>query len=466
MSPRHRASLSVATLPSASRRRLLKYAASIGLLAALDRQSALAQSAGDYKALVCIFLQGGNDGENTLVRNDASGYATYSAVRTVASGINIPQAQLLPIQPARGGPAFGFHPSCAPLQALFNARRLAVVANVGMLAQPVTKGGVESGSAPRPANLFSHSDQELAVQSSVHTGFERVGWGGRIADRLDSANPGTLFPPMVSTMGLRTFVSGRASVPLTVPSNPYFTLFSSGNNQYQYDVLRDAALREMLAQDSANLYDTVAQLYAQEGMAASSVVFPVLQNKNSVVTPFFDPLDTDIARQLKTIAQLIEGRAQTQMRRQVFYAHQWGYDTHGSQPTLQAGLLGDFSAALKAFGDAMAALGVGDGVTAFTLSEFGRTFKPASNQGTDHGWGNYAFVAGGAVKGGDFYGTLPTQALNGPDDFGTAGRWIPTTSVEQYGATLCRWFGLAENDLPYVFPNLGAFANTRLGFMA
>ena len=383
-----------------------------------------------------------------------------------ASGLNIPQAQLLPIQPARGGTPYGFHPSCLPLQALFTQKKLAVVANVGMLVRPSTRVGLETQGAPRPANLFSHSDQELAVQSGVHTGFERVGWGGRVADRLEASNPGTLFPPLVSTSGLRTFTSGRTSVPLTVPSNPYFTLYGSGEGHWQYDALRDAALREMLAQSRANIYDVVAQLYAEEGLAASSVVFPIMQNKNSLVYPFFAAVDTEIGRQLRTVAQLIEGRAQTQMRRQVFYVHQWGYDTHGSQAGLHNALLRDFSAAMKAFQDAMEALGLGNSVTTFSLSEFGRTYKPASNQGTDHGWGNYAFVMGGAVKGGDFYGTVPTLALNGPDDLGKDGRWIPTTSIDQYGATLCRWLGIAEGDLPYVFPNIGAFANTNLGFMA
>ena len=457
----------VLRLPSASRRRLLKFAVASGLIAAVERNLALAQSAADYKALVCVYLQGGNDGENTLIRNDAVGYQNYAGIRTVASGINIAQAQLLPVQPARGGPPYGFHPACAPMQALFDQKKLAVVANVGMLVKPSTKQGLETGGAPRPANLFSHSDQELAVQSGVYSGFERVGWGGRVADRLDAANPGTLFPPMTSVMGLRTFVSGRTSVPLTVPSNPFFQLGSSGEGNYQYDVLRDAALREMLAQDYAgNIYDASAQLYAQEGMSASSVVAPVLQNKNSVVAPFFASIDTDISRQLKTIAMLIEGRGMTQMRRQVFYAHQWGYDTHGSQPTVQAKLLGEVAQALDAFQRSIEALGLGRDVTLFTLSEFGRTFKPAGNQGTDHGWGNYAFVLGGAVRGGDFYGTVPTAALNGPDDLGSNGRWIPTTSIEQYGATLCRWFGIAERDLPYAFPNIGAFPNTNLGFMA
>lgn len=457
---------SVLRLPSASRRRLLKFAAASGLLAAIDRNVALAQSSPDYKALVCVYMQGGNDGENTVIRNDTAGYQTYAAIRTVDSGINIPRAQLLAIQPARGGPAYGFHPAFAPLQALFNQNKLAVVANVGMLAQPSNRTGLESGATRRPANLFSHSDQELAVQSGVYTGFERVGWGGRIADRLDAANPGTLFPPMISVSGLRTFVNGRTSVPLTVPSNPWFQLGSSGEGKYQYDVLRDAALREMLVQDQANIYDAVAQLYAQEGMSASSVVSPILQNKTSVVAPIFGSLDTDVSRQLKTIALLIEGRAQTQMRRQVFYAHQWGYDTHANQLSLQNTLLDDLAKAVKAFEDSMEALGVGNKVTLFTLSDFGRALKPASNAGTDHGWGNYAFVAGGAVRGGDFYGTVPTIALNGPDDLGDAGRWIPTTSIEQYGATLARWYGIAESDLPYVFPNIGAFANTNMGFMA
>jgi uncharacterized protein (DUF1501 family) len=456
-------------LSSPQRRQLLKFAAASGLLAAIERNVALAQSAPDYKALVCVNLAGGNDGENTLVRFDTAGYQNYATIRPAASGINLPQAQLLPIQPARGGPPYAFHPACAALQNLFNQKKLAVIANVGMMVQASTRSALETGGALRPANLFSHSDQELAMQSAVSTGAERLGWGGRMSDLLDAANPGTLFPPLTSIAGLRVFVSGRTSVPLTVPENPYFQLYNSGNkypNSYQQDVLREAALRQILAQSRSNIYDTVAQLYAQEGLAASSVVAPILQNSASVVTPLFANLNTSISRQLKTVAQLIEGRAQTKMRRQVFYVNQGGYDTHGQQASVQQTLLGDLSVAIKAFEDALAALGMSNNATLFTLSEFGRTFKPASSAGTDHGWGNYAFVVGGAVKGGDFYGTPVTQALDGPDDLGNAGRWIPTTALDQYGATLCRWFGIAEGDLAYVFPNLGAFANTNLGFMA
>jgi uncharacterized protein (DUF1501 family) len=453
-------------LPSPIRRRLLQALAASGFLGLVERNVALAQAAPDYKALVCVLKLGGNDGENTLVRYDGAGYQNYAAIRTPNSGINIPQAQLLPIQPARGGPPFGFHPACAPLQTLFNQKKLAVVANVGMLAQPSAKQGIEAGTTLRPANLFSHNDQMLAMQSGDHRGFTRIGWGGRMADKLDAANSGVLFPPLTSVNGLQTFVFGQTSTPLTVPPNPYFTLFSSGQNQFQFDALRDATLKEILAQDQTNIYDIVAQVLSEEGLAAASVVFPILQNTSSIVPPIFASLNSQTAAQFKTIAQLIEGRAQTQLKRQIFFVIQAGYDTHGSQAPVQQALLNELSQGVGAFQAALDALGVTSNVTTFTLSEFGRTFKPAANAGTDHGWGNFAFAMGGAVRGGDFYGTLPTQALNGPDDFGNAGRWIPTTSLEQYGATLARWFGIAESDLPYVFPNIGTFANTNLGFMA
>jgi len=455
-----------AYLASPRRRSLLKSAAASMLLAAAQRNLAFAQSSPDYKALVCIYLEGGNDGENTLIRFDNAGYQNYASIRSIASGINIAQGQLLPIQPTTLGTPFGFHPACAPLKTLFDQKKLAVVANMGVLVQPSTKTGLEVQGAPRPANLFSHSDQALAQQTANHAGLSRVGWGGRVADRLDAIYPDALFPSLVSTNGVKTFTSGLTSIPLTVPEYPYFALNASGDNQGQFDALREGAMREILAQSSPNIYDKFGQLLSQDGLDASSVVQPILQTGNSVAAPFFDNLNGSIARQLRMIAALIEGRAQTQVQRQVFFAQQWGYDTHGSQPGTHQHLLGELAPAIKAFHDAMAALGVAGDVTTFTLSDFGRTLKPASNIGTDHGWGNYAFVIGGAVKGGDFYGTVPTQVLNGPDDLGTDGRWIPTTSLEQYGATLLHWFGIPQADLPYVFPNIGAFGNTNMGFMA
>jgi uncharacterized protein (DUF1501 family) len=453
------------TLTSPVRRRLLKSFAASGLLAAVARNNAFARAAPNYKALVCIYLQGGNDGENTIIRNDTSGYANYAAVRTAASGINIEQRLLLPIQPASFAAPFGLHPSCTALKTLFDQKKLAVVANVGMLVQPSTRVALQTQGQKRPASLFSHTDQELQVQSGDHTGFGRVGWGGRIADKLDPFNPGTVFPPLITTSGMKTFTSGRESIPLAVPNNPYFTLYGSGNGQGQYDALRDAALREILAQSRSNVYDLAAQLLAEEGLAASSVVFPILKNEKSIIPPFFAHLSSEVSQQLRTVAFMLEGRAGTQLKRQVFFSNQGDYDTHGSQAGIQANLLRDLSVAMLAFQNAVEALGLGNSVTTFTLSEFGRTFKPAANAGTDHGWGNYAFVMGGAVKGGDFYGTLPTLALNGPDDIGDSGRWIPTTSLEQYAAPMVRWLDIAEADLPYVLPNIGAFGAGNMGFM-
>ncbi|MFO1311598.1 MAG: DUF1501 domain-containing protein [Burkholderiales bacterium] len=452
---------------SPARRNLLKWTAAAGLLAAFDSSRALAQLASDYRALVCIFLAGGNDGENTLVRFDTAGYQNYAGIRTPASGINIPQGQLLPIQPASTGVPFGFHPACGPLKQLFEQKQLAVVANMGPLVAPSTKAGLEQQQAPRPANLFSHSDQQLAQQSASYTGQVRLGWGGRIADRLDPFNAGTLFPALTSTAGSDIFINGATSVPLAIPIGLSFDLYTSNYPIPQFDALREAAIREMLAQSRDNVYDSVARIYAERGLSSSSVASPILRNPASAAAPLFNGLDTKLARQLRNVALLVEGRAQTGLKRQVFFVNhgEGEYDTHGSQAGRQQSLLGDLSRSVKAFADAMAAIGMARNVTAFTLSDFGRTFKPAANNGTDHGWGNYAFVIGGAVRGGDFYGTLPTQALDGPDDFGTAGRWIPTTSIEQYGATLCRWFGISEGDLPYVFPNIGAFGDTSMGFV-
>lgn len=438
------------------RRRLLQAGGAAAMMTALGRGVALAQSAADYKGLVCIYLPGGNDGENTLVRYDNAGYQNYASIRTTASGLNIPQAQLLPVQPASVATPFGFHPACGGFKSLFDRRRMAVVANVGPLVQPVTKAGLEHQGAPQPANLFSHSDQQLAFESADYTGLVRLGWGGRVADRLGPLNGTSVFPPVMSFDGQRTFVSGQSVVPLTVPGYPSFTLNTIGNPQI--DALREAAMRNILAFERDNVYDTIAKSYSQKGLEAASVVAPILQNPASVVPQFFAGLGSYIARQLQNVAMVIEGRAGTGLKRQVFYVSQGGYDTHGSQSGTHQQLLAELAPAVKAFDDAMTALGVGGSVTSFTMSDFGRTFKPASDNGTDHGWGNYAFVIGGAVKGGDIYGTLPAQVLNGPDDFGDAGRWIPTTSLDQFAAPLVRWFGIPESDMAYVLPNLAKFS--------
>ena len=447
----------------ASRRRLL-HMLGVGMGSAFVWPQLASAQASNYRALVCVLLEGGNDGENTLIRHDSAGYQQYAAVRTPASGINIAQGALLPIQPSSLGTPFGFNPGCGAMQALFNQKKLAVIANVGVLRSPATRAGLLTGGDPRPSQLFSHADQVREIQTGDANDVLQTGWGGRIADRLSTFNAGNSFPPLTTLGGARVFIEGNATIPLALPTNDFFAIMPSGNTQV--DGLRNAALQQMLVEPRTNFYEQAAHLLADQSLQSSTVVNPILSNQNTPVTTLFNGQNSDIGRQLRQVARLIEARANIGLKRQVFFVRHSGYDTHTSQLGSHQGLLGSLSDALKSFSDSMVLLGLDQVVTTFTLSDFGRTFKPATGAGTDHGWGNYAFVMGGAVKGGDFYGRVPTAVLGGPDDLGDDGRWIPTTSIDQYAATLARWFGIADGDLPYILPNLDAFPTVNLGFMA
>ena len=422
----------------------------------LAAASSIAQGAAafdDYKALVCVFLYGGVDGNNLVVPLDAAGYAQYAGVRTPASGVNLPQGELLPIQPANAATPYGLHPDLSDIHPLFAQGRLAVLANVGPLNVPTTRANYYSD---RPSNLFSHSDQQNQWQSSVSDGPSASGWGGRIADRLAGAN-GT-FPVVTSIAGSSLFIAGGTAMPLALPA--------TGGLALQASDARIAGVESANAADRDNAYDRAAGEIFSQGVALARVVNPVLSAPTSAVTPYFNGLSSGIAQQLQQVARLVEARAVTGAKRQVFFVSLGGFDTHANELNTLATLLGQLSPALRAFHDTMGALGVGERVTTFTLSDFGRTLQPASGGGTDHAWGNHHFILGGAVRGGRLFGTYPTLARAGPDDADTSGRWIPTTSVEQYGATLARWFGLAEPDLAAVFPRLSRFAPGDLGFLA
>jgi uncharacterized protein (DUF1501 family) len=418
---------------------------------------AAAQAAHDYKALVCVFLGGGVDGNNLVVPTDSAGYAAYSAIRTVASNVNIARGELLPIQPASGG-AYGLHPGLAEIHPLFAQGKLAIIANVGTLNEPTNKANY---FAVRPDNLFSHSDQVNQWHSSVSEGPSRTGWGGRIADHLAAQNAG--FPVATSTAGINLFVTGNSSSPLALPTSGGLALQGYGNSAAAN--ARLAALNAILGADREHAYVKAAGDITARAISLSSLVNPILTATNSAVTPIFAGLTAGIAQQLRTVARLIEARAQTGARRQVFFVSLGGFDTHANQVTVMDNLMGQVSPALKAFYEATVALGVSEQVTTFTLSDFGRTFQPASGGGTDHGWGNHHFVLGGAVRGGTMHGRYPVLARGGPDDADTAGRWIPGFSVEQYGATLARWFGLSPAEIASVFPNLARFSSPDLGFL-
>ena len=420
--------------------------------------NARAQAAADYKALVCVFLYGGVDGNNLVVPIDSAGYAQYLGVRTVASGVNLTQAELLPIQPASTGP-YGLHPELSDIAPLFGQKKLAILANVGPLNQPTTKANYFS---VRPDNLFSHSDQQNEWQSSVSTGVSRSGWGGRIADATASMNAG--FPVVTSIAGTSLFMVGNATSPLALPATGGLAL--SGFNGGAAANARLAAMQAILAADRDNAYVRAAGDITAQALSLSGTVNPILASNASSVQSLFAGQTGSIAQQLLQVAKLIEARAQTGARRQVFFVSLGGFDTHSGELATLTNLLGQLSPALRSFYDATVQLGVADRVTTFTLSDFGRTFQPASGAGTDHAWGNHHFILGGAVRGGEMYGRYPTLARAGPDDADTSGRWIPTTSVEQYGATLARWFGLDTAQLTTVFPNLGRFSPSDIGFLA
>jgi uncharacterized protein (DUF1501 family) len=448
------------------RRHFLKHAGALGAGAALGQLGAFAaraQTAGDYKALVCIFMYGGNDGNNTIVPIDSTGYANYAAARPQ---IALPQASLLPLVDSSGSATLGMHPSLGAangLQAMWNAKNLAVVTNVGTLVAPLTKTSYLSPNSPQPQSLFSHIDQQLQWQASLSNAPSTTGWGGRLADQLASMNAGASIPSMISTVGNNLFVTGRATQALTIPTSGSFGLNGFGSSTAA--VARLSALKALLGVDQGTDLMDAAQNVMTGALQSSAVLNPILKTTSSTLSGYFSPLSSGIASQLLAVAKVIEARATLGASRQVFLVSLGSFDTHSNELIAQAGLFAEMGPAIKAFHDAMAAIGAGSSVTSFTLSEFSRTYQANNNGGTDHAWGSNHFVAGAAVKGGQFYGSWPTLAMGGPDDIGTSGRWVPTTAVDQYAATLASWFGVSGSGLAAVLPNLASFSPATVGFL-
>lgn len=418
-----------------------------------SRLEAALGAPGDYRALVCLFLLGGNDGNNTVVPYDE--YASYQKVR--GTSLNLAKETLLKVSAASQGAAFGLHPALEAIHPLYEKGKLAVVANTGPLAVPLSRQEYLAG-APRPDGLFSHSDQQALWQSAVSSSTDplaRTGWGGRTADALAPANA-TTFPMVVSAAGVPLFGTGERARPLV----PGTTLAGFGDDAASR--ARYAALRKLLAAETgATLVDaqsaiTVDAIDDLDDLAAALAAGP----RPATAFPA-----TGLGRQLQTVAQVLAVRETLGLSRQLFFVSLGSFDTHAGQANTHQNLLAQAGEALAAFHAATVELGVESAVTTFTLSDFGRTFQPNSGGGTDHGWGSHQLVLGGAVAGGDFYGTYPTLALGGPDDAAGEGRWIPTTSVDQYAATLARWLGVAPSQLGSVFPNLGRFDAPDLGFL-
>ena len=418
--------------------------------------NSMAQSAPGYKALVCIFLFGGNDANNTIIPFDTAGYNNYAGLR---GPLALAQNTLLPLTPT---PNFALNPNIPEIQALYNSGNAAIVSNVGTLIQPTTRTSYLAKNVLTPSNLFSHSDQQLEWQNSAQSTVTQTGWAGRIADAVNvQYNPNSQIPMIASVAGDTLFCNGATTSPASV---------SPGNlgNANCSEGATECAAQLVTAQQLVNFSTGLSLVQADNAITANAYKYAAAltaatQSVTALKTVF--PPKNGLAAQLQQVAQLIQVQAALGVQRQIFFAGIGNFDTHSNQIALQNGLLASISAAMGAFYNATVELGVQSQVTTFTMSDFSRTSQPNSNTGSDHAWGSHHIVMGGAVHGGKMYGTFPTLALAGPDDSGSNGRWVPSTASSQYAATLAQWFGVSTSQLATVFPYLGNFGVNNLGFV-
>jgi uncharacterized protein (DUF1501 family) len=445
----------------------------------LNTLAAMAQgtSGSGYKALVCVFLQGGNDGHGSVIATDPDSFAAFTQARSGAPGLAYPLGNLLPItlRTPQSGRTFALNPALGGIQNLFNAGRAAIVANTGTLIAPATKAQVNANSVPLPASLFSHFDQTAAWQAIASNGgsAEHVGWGGAVADVIESMNlnSNSTFT-CISTAGIALFLSGQSSFQLNVTSAGPIPIY--GLSQPPFGLPAGVnPLSAILTADETNLfakeYEVVVNRSTQAQAQLASSMLPAGVGGIPNPPQYLDPqtnmlVNNDFATSLQTVARIIAGSSSLGVTRQIFYVQLGSFDTHDGQAVTHAKLLTQLGQGLEYFDGLMVAAGMGSQVTSFTASDFGRTLT-SNSDGTDHGWGSHHFVVGGAVQGQDMYGQYPVVGANQANDVG-AGRLIPTTSVDQYAGTLARWFGLSDGQVRQIFPNFGNFGSSPyLGFM-
>lgn len=478
--------MSESNKPNSARRNFLRQSSFLGgaapfalNLAALGA-SAQAHAAGeDYKALVCLFMFGGNDHANTVLATDPQSWAQYIAVRTTQGNESIALPALgsvngvLSITPKtlQAGRSFALHPALSPLKDLFDGSRAAIVSNVGPLVVPTSKAQFKAGSVPLPPKLFSHNDQQSLWQASAPEG-ARFGWGGRIADMIAASNA-TPFFTSVSAAGNAVLMAGQNTKQFQVSTGGAVAI--AGLETIFGMPAASNPLQTILTADHLNLLEKEHAVVVKRSIDAqrllAGAMLPAgdggIANPSQYTVPATGQLaNNPLAAQFQSVARMIAGRTKLGVKRQVFFVSLGGFDTHDGQNETHADLLARVAHALAYFDKTLSNLQGSDlrsQVTTFTASDFGRTFT-SNGDGTDHGWGSHHFVVGGAVKGKDIYGAFPETSLGHAQDAGS-GSLIPQFSVEQYGATLAKWFGLSASNLADVFPNLGNFATKDLGFM-
>ncbi|MCG2585788.1 DUF1501 domain-containing protein [Massilia sp. TS11] len=460
--------------PNASRRAFLQRASALSLtgvaapwalnLAAMAE--AAAATATDYKALVCVFLYGGNDYANTLIPYDSTNYTAYANLRPVLAYTRAELAgtvlspKTAPLDSGGFARQYALAPELAPLLPLFNSGELAVLLNVGTLVQPTTKAQYNAKSVKLPPKLFSHNDQQSLWQSSNPEG-ATSGWGGRIGDLFQAGNGNATFTA-VNVSGNAVYLAGRnvnqymvtttGSVALGALSTPLFGSSAA-----------TSALQSLITQNRSNLFESEYNRVTKRAIDANASLTAALAKAPNFQTNW--PIQSSLADQLKMVARMIGSADALGAKRQVFFVALNGFDTHDGLTTAHPNLLTLVSQAMAAFHASLKEIGAADKVTSFTASDFGRTLT-SNKDGSDHGWGSMHFVLGGAVKGQNFYGIAPAVANNGPDDVGQ-GRLLPTMAVDQYAATLGRWMGASDSQLLDLLPNLANFnaSNRVLGFL-
>lgn len=429
-----------------------------GILPALA--NAGTTSASSYKALVCLNLTGGNDAFNTLVPMANSAYTNYSKVR---QELALSKESLNPLVHANSNTApYGFHSVFKDVGQLYNKGKLAVVGNIGNLVEPVIKATYKQNGTRLPTNLFAHNDQALLSQT-LNNGVVDTGWAGRIAEAMSEANINQQLAMNITLSGSNPFQRSNEIAPFGLTKSGIYRMSAlSEANPGDLSARRAQLYRHFLARNHTNPLQQYFADTETQAWAMSQYVADILDRQPKINTPLMSSIG--LSESFATVARIIAANDEFQVKRQIFFINFGPFDTHAYQLAGQATLLAEVNKALAEFYETLSTLGYSDKVVTFTLSEFGRTLSRNGTDGTDHGWGSHHFVMGDAVKGQEIFGTMPSLELGSDDDIGE-GRIIPTTSFDQYAATLAEWFGVSSDDIAKIFPNLKNFALPNLGFI-